>query len=132
MVVTAVLAFVFGHWKGIQERRAQNRTEAYTQLIQAIAGLAQAQKAADAIATLKAQGAFEEARLRLAVYGTAKVARAFARFLVAGGRIQTREQLQAFIAMVREMRSDGYRWHGYLTDDELLRVLLSMGAMPQA
>ena len=83
MVVTAVLAFVFGHWKGIQERRAQNRTEAYTQLIQAIAGLAQAQKTADATATSEAQGAFEEARLRLAVYGTAKVARAFARFLVA-------------------------------------------------
>jgi hypothetical protein len=67
--------------------------------------------------------------LRLAIYGEVSVARTFARFLAVGGRLQTEEQKQAFIAMVRAMRADEHRKDSNLTDDELLRVA---GATPDA
>ena len=122
VLVGGVLQYVLTrraeHHRNIQLRR----TEAYVDLIKAATALAQAPREAGGDAVRPYQVLAADARIRIAIYGSARVVTSLVAYLDAAGARRP-EAGARLVELVRAMRLDGLGTGPVLPDAELQQLL---------
>ncbi len=83
------------------------RTRAYADFLRGSAGLAIAQGQGDKAHEVESAILLTDARARITIYGNKEVVHAVAEFFRAGGRLDTKEQMQLYLVICEEMRRQG-------------------------
>lgn len=87
--------------------RRHLRTQTYADFLRGCAGLAIAQADGDIERMKEYRILLTDAKARITIYGSRKVVSAAAEFFRAGGRLDTREQMQLYHGICEEMRKEG-------------------------
>lgn len=101
VLVGAVIGAALSRWTDRARHHEELRSKAYADYLRAVASAAHLRSDDDE------RDAFREAsdaKARIAVYGSADVIRALARFEEAGANLSSREAINGFVSLVSAMR----------------------------
>lgn len=101
------------------------RTEAYVDLIRSVAAIAIAQRQADAPKEAEATALLADAKTRIAVYGSAKVASTLATFYRDHGTLDTPAASTSFANIVLQMRAETRNAKTTLSARDIGQILFS-------
>lgn len=107
IVVGAALQYYVSRAFEERKMRRHLRTQTYADFLRGCAGLAIAQADGDVTRMKEYRILLTDAKARITIYGSKKVILATAEFYRAGGRLDTREQMELYLSICEEMRKEG-------------------------
>ncbi|MEM3460111.1 MAG: hypothetical protein QXO24_02710 [Candidatus Micrarchaeaceae archaeon] len=123
VLVGSVAQYVFTRAQESVKHYRELRSQAYTDFIKAVAGIAISQKSDSRNREIEFLSLLADAKSRIAVYGSKQVVESMADFFVHHSALDSPEALAAFATIVQKMRRDTVM-KGEEVLDEHIRALL--------
>jgi hypothetical protein len=127
VVVGAAITYLLSRTQEAAKHRQSLKTAAYVDYLRGVAQTAQAQQRGSRDGVIEGNALMADAKARICVYGDAHAIRALAEFSKLGARLESREEVGAFLALCQAMRD---RPNDVISKDDLSQVL--MGASVEA
>jgi hypothetical protein len=124
VLVGAVIGAALSRWTDRAKHHEELRSQAYADYLSAVA-LSAHMRTSDDASNARRNGA--DAKARIAVYGSADVIRALARFEEAGASLVSGPSVNAFVSLVSTMRPKS----GAVAERDLSLLLLGGPRSPQ-
>lgn len=109
LILGAFLQFMFSEKSDKRKQKYLLKTDAYTDFLSAIAGLANSQRCKHIDKEFEFNILLTNAKAKIAVYGSDKVISKIAEFYREGAKLNDANSIKIFISLISEMRNENHK-----------------------